>query len=172
MAQRHTLVRGDEGFPRPVLAFLAAYAAGAWLFYATLVGEQSNHLALTRVMWPLALSGLATLTATMAVITGALAGSSIRCLLLLTAVTLSLLVTVFSLLYWTYGTSENFSQCLSKWDAVYFALGTLTTAGTGNLMAISDLAKALASVQLVVDLVFMGGAVALVVARLGARADN
>lgn len=45
----------------------------------------------------------------------------------------SLLYT-FSVLYWGYGSASNFSIPLSHLDAIYFAIGTLTTAGTGNIL--------------------------------------
>jgi hypothetical protein len=104
-----------------------------------------------------------------ALVAGVLRGDSIGTLLIYTAITFSALVQGFSGLYWSYGTAVNFSQALSKWDAVYFTLGTLTTAGTGNLWAKSEIAKQFVSLQLLVDLLFVGGAVALVVARLGER---
>lgn len=37
----------------------------------------------------------------------------------------------FSLRYWFIGTPANFTAELSKIDALYFTLDTLTTAGTG-----------------------------------------
>ena len=77
-----------------------------------------------------------------------------------------LLITVeFATLYWVIGTRPNFNPELSRWDATYFALGTLTTAGTGTIAPISDLARALVSGQMVVDLLFVAGALTIAVAR-------
>lgn len=77
-----------------------------------------------------------------------------------------LLITVqFATLYWTIGTTANFNVELSRIDAIYFALGTLTTAGTGTIAPTSDLARALVSGQMVLDLVFVAGAVTIVVTR-------
>ena len=36
------------------------------------------------------------------------------------------LTQAFSYLYWKYGTTANFNMPLSRLDAVYFTLGTLT----------------------------------------------
>jgi Ion channel len=49
----------------------------------------------------------------------------------------SVLLVVFSTLYWSYGTSANFSEPLTRLDAIYFSVGTLSTAGTGNISAVS-----------------------------------
>jgi hypothetical protein len=74
----------------------------------------------------------------------------------------------FSALYWAYGTEKNFGIPLSHLDAFYFALGTLTTAGTGNIAAKSETGRAIQTVQLGFDLVFIGFIIALVVARYSA----
>ena len=64
------------------------------------------------------------------------------------------------------GTASNFGYGISKWGALYVALGTFSTAGTGTPRAQSDAARISASAQLVVDVLFLTVAVALVVARL------
>lgn len=71
----------------------------------------------------------------------------------------------FSLLYWGCGTTENFSASLSRLDAVYFAVGTLSTAGTGNLVATSELAREIQLIQMSIDTVLLVFAVALVLPR-------
>ncbi len=90
-------------------------------------------------------------------------------LVVVTVFFISLLIVSFAWLYWGYGTKGNFSRDLSKWDAVYFALGTFTTAGTGGLEAKTELAEALVSCQLVLDFVWVAGAVTLVVNKLGSK---
>jgi hypothetical protein len=40
---------------------------------------------------------------------------------------LLLLTATFSILYWNYGTTRNFTAVLTRLDAVYFTVGTLTT---------------------------------------------
>ena len=76
------------------------------------------------------------------------------------------LVGVFSQLYWGYGTSSNFSTQLTRLDAIYFAIGTLTTAGTGNINATSEFARGLQTIQMMLDLALIVFAVALVMPRL------
>ena len=84
---------------------------------------------------------------------------------LLLAYILSLLLQFFSYAYWSYGTTRNFSASLSHLDSFYFALGTLTTAGTGNIAATSETARGLQTLQMGLDVVIVGFALALVLAR-------
>lgn len=77
----------------------------------------------------------------------------------------SLVLQFFSYLYWAYGTTRNFSIRLTHLDAFYFALGTLTTAGTGNISPVSETARELQAFQMAVDLAFTGFAVAIILAR-------
>lgn len=82
-------------------------------------------------------------------------------------------VCMFSLIYWTYGTSHNFSTKLTHLDAIYFTIGTLSTAGTGSIVPVSELARGLQTLQMLLDLGFLLVAVTLVVGRLAAtRADS
>jgi hypothetical protein len=69
------------------------------------------------------------------------------------------------MLYWAIGTRPNFGSELSRVDAVYFALGTLTTAGTGTIAPTSGLARGLVSGQMIVDLVFVAGALTIAITR-------
>jgi hypothetical protein len=81
----------------------------------------------------------------------------------------SLIFTDFSMLYWLYGTNKNFTTTLSRLDSVYFALGTMTTAGTGSIAPASQLARGLVSAQMAVDFIFLATVVSLAVTRLGER---
>jgi Ion channel len=81
----------------------------------------------------------------------------------------SSLIGNFSILYWSYGTTVNFNEYLTRLDAVYFAVGTLTTAGTGNISAVSQLARGLQGLQMALDIGFILFAVALAVAEISAR---
>ena len=82
-------------------------------------------------------------------------------------------VSMFSVIYWTYGTAANFSTRLTHLDAIYFTMGTLSTAGTGSLVPVSQLARGLQTLQMLLDLGFLLVAVTLVVGRLAtARADS
>jgi len=64
----------------------------------------------------------------------------------------SVLIAIFSYLYWNIGSTENFSIELTRLDAVYFTVGTLSTAGSGNITATSDAARAIQALQMAFDL--------------------
>jgi Ion channel len=81
----------------------------------------------------------------------------------------STLTAIFSTLYWNYGTAANFSHVLTRLDAIYFTVGTMTTAGTGNINASSEVARGLQILQMVLDLGLVVFAVGLVVAELSSR---
>ena len=84
----------------------------------------------------------------------------------------SLIMISFSFLYWAYGQPGNFNIWLSHLDAVYFTLGTLTTAGTGNIVATSETTRAIQSIQMAVDLGFTLLAVGILVSRLPSSANK
>jgi hypothetical protein len=84
----------------------------------------------------------------------------------------STLMAIFSTLYWNYGTVANFSQRLTRLDAIYFTVGTMTTAGTGNINAISEAARGLQVLQMILDLGLLVFVVGLVVAELSSRSKN
>jgi hypothetical protein len=79
-------------------------------------------------------------------------------------VTFAAFVGSFAYLYYDEGTGRAFSQDLSRLDAVYFAVGTVSTAGTGNINALSEGARAtqLAEMLLAMVLVIVAGGFVLV----------
>jgi hypothetical protein len=83
----------------------------------------------------------------------------------LTASLLSLLLQLFSYIYWSFGTTRNFSISLSHLDAFYFALGTLTTAGTGNISTSSETARGFQALQMGLDLLIVGIVLTIILAR-------
>lgn len=87
---------------------------------------------------------------------------------LLLAYVLSLLLQFFSYAYWTYGTRPNFNASLSHLDSFYFALGTLTTAGTGSLSATSELARGYQTLQMGLDIALIGFVAVVILARYSA----
>ncbi len=93
--------------------------------------------------------------------------ASLRTLGALFINTFLVLVGGFSFLYWSYGSQVNFTVtvALSRLDAVYFTLGTLTTAGTGDISATSEASRYIQSLQMVLDLVLMVFVVGLLIAR-------
>jgi hypothetical protein len=86
-------------------------------------------------------------------------------LTIMVAYTFLLITIQFATIYWIIGTTENFSVELSHWGAIYFALGTLTTAGTGTIAPTSDLARAIVSGQMILDFVFVAIALTRAVTR-------
>jgi hypothetical protein len=77
----------------------------------------------------------------------------------------AILALMFAKIYWTIGTKVNFGVELSRVDALYFSLGTLTTAGTGTIAPTSSFARGLVSVQMALDFVFVATAVTIVITR-------
>lgn len=78
---------------------------------------------------------------------------------------LSQVLQFFAYIYWTYGDAPDFGHNLSHLDAFYFAVGTLTTAGTGSLNAVSQTARLLQTVQMGLDFGLVIVAVGFVLAR-------
>jgi hypothetical protein len=76
-----------------------------------------------------------------------------------------LLIVDFSYFYWSHGTAQNFSEPLSHLDAIYFAVGTLTTAGTGGITATSSSARGLQLLEMVLGLALIAFALAVVINR-------
>jgi GntR family transcriptional regulator len=93
-------------------------------------------------------------------------GDSLPVNLLGLAYAFSALTYFFSTLYWGYGGASNFSTRLTRLDAIYFSVGTLTTAGTGNISATSELSRGLQTTQMVLDFVLVVFVVAIVMPRL------
>jgi len=77
----------------------------------------------------------------------------------------SALIQTFTWFYWQIGTTANFSVGLTRFDSLYFSVGTLS-GGTGNIFATSVLSRSLQTVQTVIDFVFTIFAVGMVVARM------
>ena len=81
------------------------------------------------------------------------------------------LTLIFSDLYWDYGQHGNFNIQLSRLDSIYFTLGTLSTAGTGNIFATSETARAIQSLQMGVDFGYVLLAIGIFVSRLSSSAE-
>ena len=96
--------------------------------------------------------------------------TSVRMLIASVALILLGVVLVFAGLYWNYGTTANFNQKLTHLDATYVAVGTLSTVGTGNILATSETARALQAGQMALDFVIVVfGLSAIVVRYMGQR---
>jgi hypothetical protein len=81
----------------------------------------------------------------------------------------SSLLATFSTLYWNYGIAGNFTERLTRLDAIYFSVGTLSTAGTGNISAVSQVARGLQTMQMILDVGFVVFAVSLAIAAISSR---
>jgi hypothetical protein len=79
------------------------------------------------------------------------------------------LVVVFSMSYWQIGSARDFGTPLTRVDAMYFTVGTLSTAGTGNLSAISERARKVQTLQMGLDLFLLVVGGGVIVARYTSR---
>lgn len=79
-------------------------------------------------------------------------------------------LTMFAYLYWILGSlaPASFNQPISRVDALYFALGTFTTTGTGRFSPRSQGAELLVTAQVVLGWSFVAVLVALLVPRAAA----
>ena len=89
-----------------------------------------------------------------------------------------LLVVVFASAYVAVTRSDPaaFSERLSRGDAVYFTITTLATVGYGDITPVSDVARLIASIQMLLDLVLIGALVRVLFGAaqhtLARRADD
>ena len=54
------------------------------------------------------------------------------------------------------GTPGSFSQQLTRTDALYFTVTTFTTVGFGDITAVSQTARLVVTVQMILDLLALG----------------
>ena len=74
------------------------------------------------------------------------------------ATSVPLFLAVFATTYYLMGVAQpgNFSEPLTRLDAAYFTVTVFATVGFGDIVAISEAARAVATVQMVGDLVIIG----------------
>lgn len=74
------------------------------------------------------------------------------------ALVIPLFTVVFALVYVVLATAEpaSFDESLSRMDALYFTVTVLSTTGFGDITAQTDLARAVVTVQMVLDLILIG----------------
>ncbi len=72
--------------------------------------------------------------------------------------TFPLFLVVFSATYYVMGRSapDTWSQPLTRLDAMYFTVTTFATVGYGDITAVTESARAIVTVQMLGDLVFIG----------------
>lgn len=80
------------------------------------------------------------------------------------AFTFSTLLVNFTAMYWSLGgkAGHGFNERLTHLDALYYAVGTLTTAGTGSITALSTRARTYATVQMGLDFVLVAITLAVI----------
>jgi voltage-gated potassium channel len=98
-------------------------------------------------------------------------GSRLRGLHLVLA--LELVLVAFALLYFTLAVNgtDQFAGIATRIDALYFATVTMTTVGFGDIVPLSQAARALVTLQLVFDVAFIALVAHLVKQGVQARAD-
>ncbi|MDX3840068.1 MULTISPECIES: ion channel [Streptomyces] len=80
----------------------------------------------------------------------------------------SLFVPLFSLFYFWHGNAEHFNALLSKWDALYFTIGTFTT-GTGSIMAKSEWMRGVVAIQQLIGILIFSVFMVILMERLTSR---
>jgi hypothetical protein len=130
-----------------VAAYFALGQVYVWWQYLTI--EPGHARSLPEIVGPTVLEIVAALLIAGYVI---VRFRSIVWVLLATANAIVLLVIDFSTWYVSIGTSVNWIPRLTRFDGLAIAIGTLTTAGAPGIVAHSELARHLVTVQLVVDI--------------------
>jgi hypothetical protein len=74
------------------------------------------------------------------------------------ALVIPLFTVVFALVYVVMATAEpgSFDEPISRMDALYFTVTVLSTTGFGDITAQTDLARAVVTLQMVLDLILIG----------------
>jgi voltage-gated potassium channel len=74
------------------------------------------------------------------------------------ATSVPLFLAVFATAYFLMGRAQpaNFSEPLTRLDAAYFTVTVFATVGFGDIVAVSESARAVATVQMIGDLVIVG----------------
>ncbi len=85
-------------------------------------------------------------------------------LIVLTTGVLGILAS-FSYVYWQIGTTANFNIQLTHFDGWYIALGMFTASGTGNIIATSERAREIQTLQMIFDMAIVVFVAGILVAR-------
>jgi voltage-gated potassium channel len=90
------------------------------------------------------------------------------------AVSAPLLVLAFAATYVAIDSSSpgSFTEALSRLDGAYFAVTVLSTVGFGDIVPLSEAARSLVMSQMIVDLVFVGLVVKVLVGAVRRRRDE
>lgn len=90
------------------------------------------------------------------------------------AVSVPLFLVVFAVAYYVAAgeSAGNFGQPLTRTSALYFAVTVFSTTGFGDIAARSDLARALVTVQMLGDMIFLGIGLRVLVTAGRIRVQN
>jgi voltage-gated potassium channel len=155
---------------------ILALAAGLVLYYAVPVGEAPSAVGVALSVVGL-LGGMAVLVYLTIRQVRRLAGARpddegirIESLIFL----IYIVVPMFALGYFVLETADpgQFESLETKTDALYFTLSTLATVGFGDVHAEEQLARALVTLQIAFDLVFVGAMVSLLTGLVRSRATT
>jgi Ion channel len=153
--------RGDVEQFKPFQLAIRRYLwpfALVWLWTPVFVGPRYSGAS-----WILIGEGCLVLMWVSAVINSIVLRLPVRTLIINVVVALLMLIAMFDGLYYGVGTKANFNKPLSKLDAMYFTVGTLTTAGTGNLVATGETSRALQLTEMVSGALLIVGGVGAVI---------
>lgn len=90
------------------------------------------------------------------------------------ALTIPLFLLIFAVVYVLLSASDPqaFSQQLTRMDALYFVVTVFATVGFGDITAVSEVARALVTVQMVSDLLLLGLVLRAVVSAVQRSSRN
>lgn len=131
---------------------------GLWVWF--FVGPRGRHSPFL-----LALLFIAALIIVVPTILGIRSKAPIRIHVLNLFVAVAMFIGLFAGAYWSEGNAQNFSEPLSRLDAVYITVGTLTTAGTGTFTAQSEGARAMQLIEMLIGPALILVSIAAVVHR-------
>lgn len=131
---------------------------GLWVWFA--VGNRGAHSSVE-----LAFLFLAALVIVIPTILGVRSSAPIRIHVLNLFIAVAMFIGLFANAYWSEGTSHNFSSPLTRLDAVYITVGTLTTSGTGSFTAISEPGRAIQLIEMLIGPALVLVSIAAVVHR-------
>ena len=89
-------------------------------------------------------------------------------------ISVPILVLLFSSVYVSMAaySSSNFNEPLTKIDGVYFTVTALATVGFGDIAAVSQVARVIVTLQMIIDLIFIGVVAKLLVGVTQRRVEE
>jgi hypothetical protein len=153
-----------EKLPPGVIVLLSLTQVGVWL--AFLLSGRRGSLSIVTIVLTVVVIAFASYRVVFSAIHPT---RSLGAVLYLAAHALSVLVADFAFIYWRSGTAANWGMPLSHLDALFLAVGTLTTAGAAGIVPHTEWARGMLAIQMVVDIVSVTLVTGLVISRLSVR---